>query len=59
MRAITETNLNDIEKRYNPEHDIPDGVQVTWADYYLLEAVKELFAEVAEIKEALRDTVVE
>jgi hypothetical protein len=54
MKAIHNTRIEEIERRYNPEQDMPDDpVQVTWVDYYLLEMVKDLMAKVTELKQEL------
>ena len=34
--------LDQLEREYDPQNDVPQGVQVTWADYALLLAVKDL-----------------
>jgi hypothetical protein len=34
--------LERIDKRYNPEFDIPEPPEVTWADYNLLLAIQSL-----------------
>jgi hypothetical protein len=39
-----------IEARYNPEHDVPQGVQVSWADIKLLEITKILQARIVSLQ---------
>lgn len=50
MRAITKHQLDEIERSYDPENDIPQGPRVTWAEWYLKQAVEELFAYVRELE---------
>lgn len=40
------SHLRRIVNRYNPEFDVPDGPQVTYSDYQLLEALCALVDEV-------------
>jgi hypothetical protein len=44
------SNLRQVEEAYNADHDVPDGVQVTWADYSLLVAVKELLSRMDHLE---------
>ncbi len=46
-----------IEDLYNPDFDtIPDGPQVTWAEYLLWTMVKGLAARVEQLEKNARDT---
>lgn len=49
MRAITRHRLEEMERQYNPDNDIPDGPRVSWAEYYLLQAVRNLFEDVERL----------
>lgn len=37
---IKQQLVDRIERKYNPENDVPEGVQVTWVDMYLLKIIK-------------------
>lgn len=50
MKAVTKTHLQEIERRYDPEHDIPEGPSVSWAEWYLLQAVQELAEKVEKLE---------
>lgn len=49
--------INKIEAAYNPEMDMPQGLQpqVTWVDMALLELVKELDTKVERLENKLAD----
>lgn len=42
--------IRNIEVSYNPDKDLPEGVQVTWVDMNLLQVAKLLLDEVNELK---------
>ena len=48
--ANTSYLIRNIEEQYNPDHDMPEGVQVTWVDHYLLQMIQDLQADVKELK---------
>jgi hypothetical protein len=50
MRAVNKQNLQEIERQYNPEYDIPQGPPVTWAEWYLCQAVQELAEKVEALE---------
>lgn len=51
MSAMTKHNLREIEHRYDPNNDyIPDGPPVTWAEWYLRQAVVELFERIEKLE---------
>ncbi|MBD1871911.1 hypothetical protein H6F75_00305 [Nodosilinea sp. FACHB-131] len=39
-----------LENKYNPEHDIPDGVVVSWADYELVQICREQELQISQLK---------
>jgi hypothetical protein len=49
------SRLDEIERRYNPEFDIPQGEQppVTWAEMYLAEALKIAIKEIEELRQEI------
>lgn len=49
------SHLTRIENRYNPEFDVPDGPQVTYTDYQLLEVCKALVIEVETLTAKYED----
>lgn len=54
MKAMFTPQLEQIERDYDPDHDIntAEGApRVTWAEYYLLKAVKELINDVEKLAE--------
>jgi hypothetical protein len=44
-------NLERIERYYNPEHDLFDGIQANIVDYILMENVQYLLDEVQRLKD--------
>lgn len=49
------SHLKRIETRYNPEFDVPDGPQVTYTDYQLLEVCRALVNEVERLNRKITD----
>jgi len=47
--------IRQLEQRHNADNDIPDGPQVTYADYTLLEICKALAAEVEQLKKQIEE----
>lgn len=53
MNAITKMKLADIDESYNPENDVPKGIQVTWVDYSLLRALREAFERIEQLEQQI------
>lgn len=60
FNPYTQRYLDMIEKDYRPDHDRPDGIQVTWVDHTLYQAiiqlketVREQNQKIAELEERL------
>lgn len=54
MNRYVELQFKQIEARYNPDHDMPDGIQVSWVEYALLKAVEELEDRVIELEKRIQ-----
>lgn len=52
-----EDRLSRVEGRYDPEHDVPTppDPQVTWADIYLVAAMRAVLAECKYIKQKMEE----
>lgn len=57
MKSITTSNLDAIDNRYNPDFDMmPNGFpQVTWADWYLADALRDLIKEIEKLEANLEE----
>lgn len=42
MRAQLTRYAQTILDEYDPDHDVPDDVQVTWTDWHLLQMIRNL-----------------
>jgi len=49
--------LNGIKVRYDPEHDVPPGPTVTWADEKLAEAITILEQHVGAQNQTISDLI--
>lgn len=53
---IAKRNIEHLENEYNPERDlILDTPTVTWADYKLLELVRDLYEEIEQLKKQVAE----
>lgn len=53
---IAKRNIEQLENEYNPGRDlILDTPTVTWADYTLLELVKDLYEEIEQLKKQVAE----
>lgn len=51
---IKQSLINRIENRYNPNHDVPEGVQVTWVDACLLEIIKAQQEQIEKLQKQVK-----
>lgn len=52
MKTFHVKRLEEVENRYNPEFDMPTSDQppVSWAEMYLVDAIRDLSAEVERLR---------
>ena len=53
MRYKTERNIEEVQRRYDPENDTPVGPAVTWADDHIADAVSDLLEYVYSLEKRI------
>lgn len=46
MNHFLKLRFQEIERQYNPGHDMPEGIQVSWVEYALMQSIEKLYEKV-------------